>query len=154
MSMPRRIAVSATAGFVSSLILPALRAQNDSGASAPLTVDFHLGGDAPDAAMAILRGVDAKNVLPVKERGLGGVETVVACVLAAKGLASAIIKLLPTLQCGISVDMRPARVLAKNNRDVPPGTVVVIRPDNTRREFKKASSSDLTALAASFERPK
>jgi hypothetical protein len=154
MSIARRAALSATAALASSLVLPALHAQNGSGAGGTFTVDLNLGDDRPDTAEAILRGVDAKNIQHVKERGLGGVETVVACVVAAKGLATAILKLLPTTQCGMLVDMRPTRVSAKKNCDVPRGTVVVISADGKRHEFKQASSSDLPALAASFERPR
>jgi hypothetical protein len=154
MSMARRSALSATAALASSLVLPALRAQKDSGASGAFTVDLNLGDDRPDPAEAILRGVDAKNIQHVKERGLGGVETLVACVVAAKGLATAILKLLSTSPCGMLVDMRPTRVSAKKKCDVPRGTVVVMSADGTRHEFKQASSSDLPALAASFERPK
>jgi hypothetical protein len=152
MSMPRRAALSAIAGLASSFVPPALRAQKDSGGSA-LTVDINLGDDRPDPALAILRSVDAKNIDQVKERGLGGVETVVACVLAAKGLASAIVKLLPTSQCGMVVDMRPARVSAKKNCDIQLGTVVVIRADGMRREFKQAlftPDSDVRIFLSSF----
>src|SRR5690242_7782432 len=71
-----------------------------------LTVEIVLADDKPDAVMAIMREVDARNVHQPSQRGLGGLDTVVAGVLVAKGLGNLIMRLLPMWQCGVQVDAR------------------------------------------------
>jgi hypothetical protein len=119
-----------------------------------LAVDINIGSDRPDSVLAILREVDAKNVRQVKERGLGGVETIVVGILVAKGLANLIIRLLPMWQCGVVVDARAARVLTEKNCDLPRGTVLVINPDGTRAKMPQPSAQQLQARVESFSRPK
>jgi hypothetical protein len=147
--MRRRTVIAALAA---SWVPPVARGQKDSGGG--LTVDINLGNDQPDSVLAILRDVDAKNVQRVRENGLGGIETVVACVLLAKGLANLVLRLLPMWQCGVVVDARSARIFTEKNCDLPRGTVLVINPDGTRARMPRPSAQQIEALAGKFAQPK
>ena len=152
MRMRRRTLLSGVTGLAAASVLPAGAAQIDSRVG--LTVDINLGTDQPDAVLAILREVDAKNIQQVKERGLGGVETVVAGILLAKGLANLIVRLLPMWQCGVVVDARAARIMTEKNCDLPRGTVLVINPDGTRSSMPQPTAPEIQARVESFARPK
>jgi hypothetical protein len=148
----RRTLLVGVAGLAGTWVLPAGAAQTDSGEG--VTVDIALGNDQPDSVLAILREVDAKNIQQVKQSGLGGIETVVAGILLAKGLANLIVRLLPIWQCGIVVDARAARILTEKNCDLPRGTVLVINPDGTRSRIPQPSAPQIQSLVENFARPK
>ena len=149
MPMGRRGLFSVIAGAASSWVLTAQDAERGG-----FTVDINLGTDRPDSVLAILREVQAKNIQQVKENGLGGVETVVAGILLAKGLADLIVRLLPMWQCGVRVDARAERVLTERDCDFPRGTVLVINPDGTRKTLRQPSAPQIQSLAESFPRRK
>jgi hypothetical protein len=149
MPMGRRGLFSVIAGAASSWVLAAEDA--DGGG---ITVDINLGNDRPDSVLALLREAQAKNIQQVKENGLGGVETVVAGILLAKGLADLIVRLLPMWQCGVRVDARAARVLTERDYDLPRGTVLVINPDGMRKTLRQPSAPQIQSLAENFARRK
>ena len=151
MRMDRRMLLSLTAGF-SGWILFAQDTRRDSGGG--FAVDIRLGSDRPDPVLAILREVDAKNIQQSKERGFGGVEVVIAVTLLAKGLANLVVRLLPTWQCGVTLDARPSPILIKKNCDLPRGTILIINPDGTRKSLQQPSTQQIQSLAESFARPK
>ena len=152
MAMRRRTLLSGVAGLAATWVVPAGGAQIDKGEG--LTVDINLGTDQPDSVLAILRAVDAKNIQQVKERGLGGVETIVAGILLAKGLANLIFRLLPMWQCGIVVDARAARIRTEKKCDLPRDTVPVISPDGARSTMPQSSAPEIQARVENLARPK
>jgi len=152
MPMNRRALLSLTAGLTSSWILRAQDAKKDSGEG--LKVDINLENDRPEPVKAILGEVDARDIHEVKKSGLGGVETVVAAILLAKGLANLVVKLLPTWKCGMVVDARATPILIERDRDLPGETVRVINPDGTRKSLPRPSARQIQDLAENFKRPK
>jgi len=114
------------------------------------SVEIALGNDNPDAVLAILRDSDATSVHQSSDRGLGGVDTVVAGVLVAKGLANLIMRLLPIWQCGVQVDARVNLITTEKNCDLPRGTVLIINRDRSRSTMAKPTAAQIQALAEKF----
>jgi hypothetical protein len=140
------------AGLTSSWILRAQDAKKDGGEG--LKVDIHLEDDPPDPVKAVLTQVDARDIHVVNKSGLSGVETVVAAILLAKGLANLVVKLLPMSKCGMVVDARATPILIEKNCDLPGDTVRVINPDGTRKSLLRPSARQIQDLAENFKRPK
>ena len=115
-----------------------------------LTFEILLGADKPDAVLAILRDLDARNVQPRNDRGLGGVDTVVAGVLVAKGLANLVMRLLPIWGCGVQVDARANLITTEKNCDLPRGTVLIINRDGSRSTLAQPSAPQIQVLAEKF----
>jgi hypothetical protein len=115
-----------------------------------LRVDVSLGTEPPERVLAILRELDATNIEQIKERGLGGTETVVAGILLAKGLANLIVRLLTMWQCGVVVDARTSRISTERNCDLPKGTVLVIDPGGVRSTIARPSAAQLQSLVDKF----
>jgi hypothetical protein len=151
MLMSRRALLSLTAGLASSWILRAQDPQRDSGGG--FKVDIKLGNDRSDSVLAILREVGARDAHPEKRSGLGGVETVVAGILLAKGLANLVVQLLPMWKCGIVVDARQTPILTEKDCDLPRDTVLIMNPDGTRKRLPRPSARQIQDLAENFKWP-
>src|SRR4051812_36588568 len=123
--MRRRTLLMGCAGLTPLCVLGS-RAFGQTAGTAVLTVDVALGDEAPDRVLAILRDLEAKNVHQIEQRGLGGVETVVAALILAKGLGNLVVRLLPVWNCGVVVDARAERILTEKNCNLPKSTVLVI----------------------------
>lgn len=132
----------------------AARGGQKDGTTSGVDVDVNIGNEKPDTVVGILRQVDAKNVQQVKENGLGGIETIVACVIVAKGLANLISRLLSTWSSGVVVDARSSRISVEKDRKLPRGTVRVISPDGARTEMSQPSVQQIEARVEKFARPK
>ena len=150
--MHRRTFLLCASGLAATLAVKAVRAQSER--DGDLRVAFSLGTEAPDHVLAILREEDAREVHEVKERGLGGMETIVSGFLLARGLGNVVGKLLPQWQCGIVVDARGARIRAERNCDLPAGTLRVINPDGTRTTVQQPSSAQVHSLIDVLGKPK
>jgi hypothetical protein len=70
----------------------------------PLNVDIALAGENPQTVLPILEELGAKNVSQTTERGLTGIEIVIACALVASVLANLVIRLSRLWTCGVLVE--------------------------------------------------
>lgn len=118
------------------------------------TVEVALGTDNPDAVLAMLREAEAKNVRQLNDRGLGGVDTVVAGVLVAKGLANLVVRLLSIWQCGVQVDARVNLITTEKNCELPRGTMLVLNRDGSRSRMEQPSAAQIQSLVEKFPPPK
>jgi hypothetical protein len=144
--MRRRIVLFGTFGLAASRLLAATSANDREKkqlGTQRLAVDIALGNEPLDPVLTILREVDAEDVNQLKQRGLGGMETVVAGIVLAKGLARVVIRLLPSWKCGIVIDGRGSRVLTEKNCDLPHGTVLIINTNNTRSKLVQPTESEI-----------
>lgn len=124
------------------------------GTAAGLPVDIVIGNEPPDRVVAILQEVGAEQVRPITQRGLGGMDSVVAAVVLAKGLANVVMRLLDDWQCGIKVDARASRILTEKDCALPRGTVVVIGTDGTRTTLSRPSLPEIQSLAEKIGAPR
>jgi hypothetical protein len=150
--MRKRTLLIGCASLTSVCGLTAVLAQPAGGAG--LAVDVALGNEAPDQVLAILRDVGARNVQQIEQRGLGGVETVVAAIILAKGLGNLVVRLLPVWNCGLVLDARAERILTEKNCDLPKGTVLVISADGKRAAMQQPSAAQVESLVGSVAVPK
>jgi len=136
--------------LIASLFGTGGRADAQTEKPSELTVEIALGTDKPDAVLAILREVEATNVHQPSDRGLGGVDAVVAGVLVAKGLANLVMRLLAIWQCGVQVDARANLITTEKNCDLPRGTLLVINRDGSRSRMPQPSATQIQSLAEKF----
>jgi len=113
-----------------------------------LTVDVEVGNEPADQVVAILRDADAQSVTQVKERGLNGIETVIAAVVAVKGLARLAVRLSQIWTCAVVVDAREPRILAAKKCDLPQGTVEIILRDGKRSTLTRPSERQVESAVA------
>ena len=136
--------------LIASLVATGGLADAQTEKQSELTVEIALGTDKPDAVLAILREVEARNVYPRSDRGLGGVDVVVAGVLVAKGLANLVMRLLPIWECGVQIDGRANLITTEKNCDLPRGTVLIINRDGSRSRMAQPSAPQIQSLAEKF----
>jgi hypothetical protein len=108
-----------------------------------LVVDIALGNEPLDPVLTILREVDAHDVKQIKQRGLGGMETIVAGIVLARGFAILVVRLLRSWKCGIVIDGRGSRVLTEKNCDLPHGTLLIINSNGTRSKLVQPTESEI-----------
>ena len=89
-----------------------------------------------------------------RRRGLGGVETVVAAIILAKGVGNLVVRLLPVWNCGVVVDAKQERLLTEKNCDLPKGTVLVINADGKRATLQQPSPGQIESLVGNVAAPK
>jgi hypothetical protein len=118
-------------------------------AELPITID--VGTDSPDRILSMLRDVDAKSITEEKETGFGGVETIVAAMVVAKGLVNLVIRLSKLWDCGMVVDGRTSRVVTKRDCDLPRGDVLVISHSGKRTRLSQPSASQIEPLVSDLQ---
>lgn len=118
--------------------------------SEPLRVDVTVDGAESTQVMALLEQVGAQKVEKLQQRGLTGIETVLAAIIVASALSNLIIKLLPLWKCGVIVDARGSRVLTQKSCDLGRGTVLVVKSDGTETKLHEPSQVQMEAVLASL----
>lgn len=117
------------------------------------SVEVALGTDKPDAVLAMMQEVEARNVRQLNDRGLGGVDTVVAGVLVAKGFANLVVRLLSIWQCGVQVDARVNLITTEKNCELPRGTMLILNRDGSRSRTEQPSAAQIQSLVEKFPPP-
>jgi len=109
-----------------------------------LKLDVSFEDEPKEDVLAALAGAGAK-VKELNQKGMTGVEIVVAAVLAANALANLLLKFLPLWKCGIVVDTRGARVLTRKDCKLPRGSVLIVGKKGTEVKLQQPSEIELNS---------
>jgi hypothetical protein len=110
-------------------------------------VEVSFTDEASNEVISLLKEVGATKVQQVKQYGFTGIEEIVlVSVLVVSALANLVIKLVPLWKCGVEVDARGSTILTRKNCDLPRGTVLIIRSDDTKVELHAPSEIDIQSI--------
>jgi hypothetical protein len=102
--------------------------------------------ESPDAVKAMLREAGASNIESRPAAGFTGIETGLVCFLLAGEIAKLIRWLVQSWKRGVIVVVHAdGKVTTEKNRDIPAGSVLLVRPDGTQVTLQEPTEPQIGA---------
>src|SRR5947209_17114922 len=108
----------------------------------PLELTFE--GESPDAVKAMLSEAGASGIESRSGAGFIGIETTLVCFLLAGEIAKLIRSVVRSWKSGVIVVAHAdGKVTTEKNRDIPAGSVLLVRPDGTQMTLQEPSDAQI-----------